>query len=329
MMVAMKNYNYSILPIMSVFIRIIGIIGFLLLYNNAKADNRYWKLYYNMEENVIDSNYYLASCYYDTIYNNYEFVYANHTLIGLQVAVLNNDTNKLKKYIEKCYIQGIRKEIVMNNLFIYKYIDLINTFKINYDSLRNIYKKRINYEIKNKVYALDSIDNIVTDKVNNSFLYFFKWRKTIKNISKQLFDIIEKYGYPDEKIIGIFDYGSSTENAIHAFKANNILVHYFSYFSFGIKRKNKLLLDEVYNGNLRPSFFGVFNDFQSRWILKNKTKQKYYNMWHFDPYKRIAEIDIRRSEIGLKNTKYEVKRRNYIIKCRKNKNNTSIKINFY
>ncbi len=309
-------------------------ILFLILFSINKIGHsqsnkhiNYWKLYYNMEESVIDSNYTKALEYYHELYQEYEFIYANHAFMGLQLCAINADQKNNKKYIEQCYKSGILEDVLRNNILIREHIPNIEQYPINYDSLRTIYWSRINLEIREEIIKMDSLDNIATDKVNKSFLNYFYWRKISKRNAKRIFEITERYGYPSEKLIGInqnqqlidslseYKVGYNIFN--HAYRTTNMLVHYFSNHTKNYQDKNLILEEELLKGNIEPADYAVLHDFQAQWKLTNLDNEFYYNVWHHDPYQRIEEINIRRKNIGLKPEGYQKKKKKYIIKNRK------------
>lgn len=297
------------------------------LFSQKNPNINYWKYYYNMEESLIDSNFKIALEYYDILYNEYEFIYANHAFIGLQLCAINAEEQSIQKYIEKCFQAGILEEVLKNNLIIKKHIPNIEKYNINYDSIRAIYIGRINLKIREEIIRMDSLDNIATDKVNKSFLHYFQWRRVSKRNAKRIFEIIETYGYPSEKLIGInqnlqlidtiSDYKIGLNIFNHAFRTTNMLVHYFSDHTKAYQEKNQILLEEVIKGNLKPSDYGIFMDFQARWKFTNPKKEFYYNVWHLDPYQRLNEINNRRTCIGLKPADYQIKKKEFVIKNRK------------
>lgn len=296
-------------------------------YTQSDDHIKYWRLYYSMEESVIDSNYTKALEYYHDLYQQYEFIYANHAFIGLQLCAINSEKQNIQKYIERCYQAGILEEVLKNNSIIKKHIPNIEKYDINYDSLRAVYKGRINLKIREEIIRMDSLDNIATDKVNKSFLNYSEWRKVSRKNAKRIFEITEAYGYPGEKLIGINqnqqfidsigDYKIGWNILNQSYRATNMLVHYFSSYSRACHKKNMILLKQVKQGYLEPTDYGIFHDFQARWKFTGQNKECYYNVWHIDPHKRTDEINSRRLNIGLKITDYQSKRREYIFKNRK------------
>lgn len=328
----MMSYKYFLNILKDIYFNT-SILLFFLLHLNLQLhsqDNihfKYWETYYNLEECVIDSNYKKALEYYHGLYQQYEFIYANHAFMGLQLCALNADQKNSKKYIEQCYKSGILEDVIRNNILIKEHIPNFEQYHINYDSLRALYWSRINLEIREEIIKMDSLDNIATDKVNKSFLHYFQWRRVSKRNAKRIFEIIEKYGYPGEKLIGInqnqqlidslseYKVGYNIFN--HAYRTTNILVHYFSNHTRNYQDKNLILREELLKGNIEAADYAVLHDFQAQWKLTKLDNEFYYNVWHHDPHQRIKEINIRRKKIGLKPEDYQKKKKKYIIKNRK------------
>jgi hypothetical protein len=284
------------------------ILGFMPLLCKAQENyTNYWKTFYNAEQYVIENKYQLALECMDTLNNNYSKMYSSHSYFASRIAVLSNDTNRALKFIRRSITNGIPLRLIKADTFLivatkYKQWERVER---DYDSLRNIYLKRINKKLRVQIDSMITIDQDITNKINNSFLYFFKWRKVCRRNAKLLNKIILENGYPGEFLIGLSNFGStypiSKQDKIYinyAFQeaaVRTMLIHYFSYKE-PYKELNKILLFEVVKGNLPSNYFASFLDFQSKW----RKDKEYYNEWHSDPCNENIEfINERRKAIGL------------------------------
>ncbi len=78
----------------------------------------------------------------------------------------------------------------------------------NYDSLHSIYKTSINTAVSSVLDSLLVIDQKYTKNINDGFvlikpLYWLQWGINNQRQYKTLKQIIQTYGYPEEKMIGL------------------------------------------------------------------------------------------------------------------------------
>jgi len=112
--------------------------------------------------------------------------------------------------LEKCFKQGIPVWIIRTNEITNKSLTYSTTQKTlnNFGSLHSIYKASIDTKLQKKIDSLLTIDQKYTRKVNDGFVLFkpFYWLQWGINNQRQfriLKQIIETFGYPDEKLIGL------------------------------------------------------------------------------------------------------------------------------
>jgi hypothetical protein len=226
----------------------------------------------------------------------------------------------------------IRNNELTKNLFTFS---TTQTTIEQYDSLRNIYNNSINHALRHKIDSLFQIDQQYTEKVNDGFIllretyHSLLWKKNNQKQFKILNEIIDKYGYPGERLIGLpkslEDSTLSYENfnfwgpSLLETKTYIMLIHYYSNPRADINNK---LLKNIKLGNLPPYQYGALNDFMARWGKKKHGEFKYYNVWHKDPdNSNDAEIDERRNSIGLNS--YEQQNRNMLVFRERRKNHTA------
>ena len=290
----------------------IFIIIFVVFSLLSKAQNyiEYTKIKYKAQDCILDEKFIDAQAYYDTLLNNYDFVYALDCFNALKVAITNNDITASQKFLLKGLEMGIPVETVNEDVYIKKNLkfDLWTGIQQNsIDSLYSIYDKRINKDLQKRIEAMDLLDDIATNKVNKSYvLYYFKWRRVARKNAQELKEIIKTYGFPSEKLIGIYQYYYvNGEKKFTSYpsrgNAENMLIHYFSYREKDWKEYIKLLRGQIESGNLRPEAYGCFWDFYSKWKwTKRHGFQLHYNCWHIDPnHVRLVIVNTVRNEIGL------------------------------
>lgn len=314
------------------------IIFLIFLCSNVFAQNyiEYQRIINRIDEDVLNKEYYLAIESLDSLYENFDFIYSRHCFKALQICCVSQDSINAKKWLGKLFIQGvpiwmIRANDLTKNVFNYS---TTQTTIEQYDSLRNIYNKSINQDLRNKIDSLFEIDQHYTRKVNDGFILLrhtyhgLRWLKNNKKQFKVLNQIIDQYGYPGERLIGLPKCIEDSTQFIKHFNYRGpflretetyiMLIHYYSNPRADINDK---LFENIKQGNIPPYQYGSLNDFMARWGKKKYGDFKYYNVWHKDPdNSNEDEIDRRRNSIGLNS--YEQQKRNNIIWDERRKKNT-------
>lgn len=286
---------------------------------------QYHRTFNKVDEDILSENYALALERLDSIYNTFDFIYAQHCMKSLQICCVAGDSARAGKWLEKCFKQGIPFWIIRQNEIARKSISYSTTQNaINHrDSLYAIYRSNVNTTLANTIDSLFEIDQRHTQKVNEGFflfrpIYSLKWIRYNKRTFKAIDNITKTYVFPCEKTIGLPEiYNDSASQAeyirqygihLRQWKAYFILLHYFS-----TKRKIKddfkdILYENLKSGNISPFQFATICNYIFRYSKHSKNKFGTYNY----------SIDNQRIEIGL-NT-MEEERRNEII-CRERRKN--------
>lgn len=297
----------------------------------------YQRVFNRIDEDIFANNYSNAVVRLDSIYSNYDFIFARHCFKSLQICCRIDDSLRANIWLGKCFRQGIPLWMIRSNDLTKKsllYSTTQNTFE-HFDSIYHVYKSSINQNLANQIESLLAVDQKYTKKVNDGFLlfrytiYYIKWLKNNVKQFKIINQITDSIGFPDEKIIGLPIYYEDSANAIKNFTfwgptiINNsayiMLIHYFSNPRKDIN--NKLWLN-VLNGNLPSYQYGALNDFMARWGKGKYGDYFYYNVWHHDPdTTQIENINNRRYSIGLQT--FELQEQKNLLNRNRRKNKTA------
>ncbi|NLA24133.1 MAG: hypothetical protein GX879_04120 [Bacteroidales bacterium] len=308
---------------------------FLLNQSFGQDYTEYHRTFNRIDEDIFSQNYAVAIERLDSIYSNYDFIYAKHCVKALQICITANDSIKADKWLEKCFKQGIPIWIIRTNEITNKSLKYSITQKTvnNYDSLHSIYKASIDTLLLKRIDSLLIIDQKYTRKVNDGFVlfipfYWLQWGVNNKRQFKQLKQIIETYGYPEEKLIGLSNIQDSVAFAKHftfwgPSELRNSKVQIMLQHCYSTWHKIDFDFKDCLHKNLRN---GNMPAFQYALIINSMfpDKQKYINnkFWLRD---RFCEencneiINSNRYSIGL-NT-YEQKKINILIERDRRKNN--------
>ena len=281
----------------------------------------YNKLITQAENSILDSNYNEALSKYNEAFKQYDFVFAKHCYTALQIASFSKDSLRTIFFLRKGIKQGLDLNLLENAPFISNISKnhwWKNFISKEYDSLHSIYLGKINYRIRDQLIKMATLDQLYTKKLNKyrfriipQIIAHRKWKKEIgKLIEIELLPMIEKYGFPGEKLVGIntniwFEDTVSNDFLISQIRkgfvspesvnAYLILIHYIS------SRHNKLdfkLMENLKNGNINAIQFASIQDFSMK--CNSEVYIGYFNQWHRNPdTNEISQVNLNRISIGL------------------------------
>jgi len=287
----------------------------------------YQRTFNLIDEDILIQNNKSAIERLDSIYSNYEFIFAKHCIKALQICISVNDSISADKWLAKCFMQGVPLWVIRNDDITKKSLQYSTTYTTiqKFDSLYSIYKASIDINLSRKIDSLFTIDQKYTHKINDGFfalrytIYYLQWLKNNKRQFAIIDNIIDIYGFPGERLLGLGDM-TEDSSSIKFFKRNGLsflgdkrvyfmLIH---YYTTPRKDINDKLLHNVINGFIPAYQFGALNDFMARWGKKRYGDYQYFNVWHQDNKpENLDKINKRRLSIGL-NT-FEQQKRNIAI----------------
>ncbi len=265
---------------------------------------------------IINKNYERALGIYDSLFNEYEFIYARNAFTACQLAAYISDSLIFEKCLDKCFLAGIDINVLSISPIISKmkskneWISTIPRYRI----LNQKYISKIDTILKKRVDNLSAIDQKYTRRCNMffGFAYPFFYRKANKTYSQLVDSLLliynEKGVLPHERNIGIsFKYNLSVKkDSLNIIKGNFdfsnqkvilILLHNQSNEKL---IKSNFLLENLEKGYLKPDDYASIIDFYAKYGSNNDFKNISYNQ-HFRDYDSTNWINInnRRKIIGL------------------------------
>ncbi len=295
---------------------------------------KYQRTFNRIDEDVLSQNYKIAIERLDSIYSNYNFIYAKHCIKALQICITANDSMKADKWLKKCFKQGIPLWIIKTNEITSKSLTYSTTQKTfnNFDSLHSIYTASIDTNLRKRIDNLLTIDQKYTRKVNDGFVlfipfYWLQWGINNKRQFKQLKQIIETYGYPEEKLIGLSNIQDSTAFAKHFTfwgpselrdsKVQIMLQHcYSTWHKIDSDFKGTLYMN-LCNGNMPVFQYAIICDFMC--FREKKYINNVFLISGKEPDRNYIEIiNQNRNSIGLNTS--DCDNRNTLIERERRKN---------
>lgn len=281
--------------------------------NEINYNNKFIEYTYNInkaESFVLKNENNKALIYYTNALKINVKPIAKNCFTAMQVAAVENNKIKFKKFLINGMEIGLLPEYfykdILLNEYINKYVgrDFVDK---SFPEVNKKYKSKINrwmLDTINKLSELDNkwkihyIDSLSSVDSTNKVHYGKKYDSIVKEIVEgKLVPIIEKFGFPEERMIDLYCLGRKNSNS-YTFgnnKAKLILIHYYTF-----PRENdfiiNILKEEVFKGNLQSNLYAEIIDF---YALKSDPKS-YYNEWHYSEDETLFEvINKKRLEIGL------------------------------
>jgi hypothetical protein len=176
--------------------------------SNFAQKNSNWRTYYALvdtaEINIVDSVYQKALSYYNKAFNIVEIPYGkdlyNAALCASKIGDYTKTTDLLNHLVEK----GIAKVYFEDNDYFMEYrkSQSWKDFVDNYNIQRNKYNANINSHLKDKFKNMLDRDQYYTVRKYNTGYGDSCFIENYKQI-KDFIEIINKYGFPDENLIGL------------------------------------------------------------------------------------------------------------------------------
>ncbi len=149
-------------------------------------------------EEKVDS----ALFYYDTVFEEYDFIFVKDILNAAQIAV--HTKKPFQKYIEKGFLYGLKIDHLKRYPLLKKFYDeKKEDKKLNalYKKYRKKYLKKIDFKYLDFIYKI-AIRSQLKKTLRESI---YKFRKDVRTKIKQILDSIPTRGFPGDRVIGISD----------------------------------------------------------------------------------------------------------------------------
>lgn len=294
--------------------KLLTIVLFIVLSSSSFTQENYLEYHKQareIENKILDSSYSEAVKMYHSLFREYDFVFAEDCFRAAQTACVDGDTTSAFTFLKRATKQGLTMKRILTDSLL---VDLQKSnnwteYESKYDSLRKIYSASINWELRSKINELYDLDQFYRDKHELhpwNFLWrpliAVKWKKVVREIvENELTPLILKYGFPNEKLIGLDEASFHHKHQYDKLKSNFafiILVHYFSHSR--PTTLNEILLSNIETGNISPRQYASLIDFQAQWGRNKYYKGLHYNEWHSSKNEKdLDQINKNREAIGL------------------------------
>lgn len=234
---------------------------------------------------------------YKTTFESFEILFPRDCFMAAQIASKLGQDSMAVEFILKGIPFGLNPEFFSNGdtahqIMNYKITKLTETkywqtVTLQLDSLRQIYLKRVDWELKEKINTLMDEDQKLRARCNKTINTIFRpdLEKRFAKLNQKhmifLDSVFQERGYPGVWLTGIGDSinpitnpYSNNANLSDIFKI--ILYHNDSVFlNYG-----EFLYKELKLGHIDSKTYAMICDFNDRHLVKSDKAQKmYYNIW--------------------------------------------------
>jgi len=295
----------------------------------------YQRTFNSIDQDILDGQYSKALYKLDTIDKNYGFIYAKHCVKALQICVKSNDSIRAQTWLIRCMKQGVPIWYLRNNTLTNRSLSYSTCYYAikQYDSLHNIYYQNIHHSLRKTVDSLLVIDQKYTQRMNNGFfllrysVYYFQWRHYNKKQFQFIRQLIQTYGFPDERLLGLPILEDSAQYAKHLhfwgpseIRNAHVQIMLQHCYSTAHTIDTGFLNELKYNqsiGNLSAFQVAILNDFIYGQKPSNRKKKMLYHP-QLQDLNLLDTINSNRTKIGLNTLEQE--QRNDLIERNRRKN---------
>ncbi len=292
----MKNHYFAFLFL---------ICGFVV--NGAYSQETYLNYHRkvtNCEQLIAQEKFGAAITCLDSIFSEFDFIFLREIKLATELTVFQGDYQAAFKYMRI----GISKGWSIKSINSSKSLQILQKqpewFKLesDYDSLIQLYKNRINTDVRNQVRQMVKKDQKmaigafirIREKSQNRYTL----RKFAPHSEEQMNrfqDILEKHGYPGEKIAG------------HNLWASIIVCHHNS-ISPDYNSKDTLytsmrpwILKALEKGEMSPYEFAQMEDWKTA-VLHDHKRTSFGFIGEVESEENLIEINQNRNTVGMRST---------------------------
>jgi len=289
------------------------------------------QLYYfhinKAELSICDSNYTQALDNYLNAFSYINSPFPNDIYNSLILNIYLRNYSDAIKLCEKLVLLGVNmtffNQVPLKSLK--NDTVLWNSFISKYDSLNEVYKSKIDFELRNEIYKLFLNDqkNFCNIDIETGIIPYIQTQDTV---FEKYFDILKKYGYPNHDLLGI---DLINDTIIKPSFQATIIQHMYQESIDSIEKVSALLKKEIFRGRLLPADFMNWDEFRyepnhhyGKSILLKSMYEKdiYFYKLNLDSL-RIKKYNYNRSEIFMYSFEDNLKKLIFIQKNPDNKFN--------
>ncbi|MCR9248880.1 MAG: hypothetical protein NXI20_00595 [bacterium] len=258
----------------------------------------------NCEQLITQEKYGAALTCLDSIFSEFDFIFLREIKLATELSIFQNDYLAAFKYLRIGISNGWSIKRIKSSKSLQILQEEPEWFELesNYDSLIQIYKNRINTDVRNQVRQMVKKDQKmaigafirIREKSQNKYTRN-KFAPHSERQMSRFQDILEKHGYPGEKIAG------------HNLWASIIVCHHNS-ISPDYNSKDTLytsmrpwVLKALEKGEISPYEFAQMEDWKTA-VLNDHKRSSFGFIGDVGSEENLMEINQNRSAVGMRST---------------------------
>ncbi|GAB2772739.1 hypothetical protein GCM10027275_14590 [Rhabdobacter roseus] len=254
------------------------------------------------EELIARAEFAQALAIYDQLFADYAFVFRRDCQVAAQLALYTGHSQQVLRYLRRGVAQGWELKSIRKNTYLKQHLEpgTWQLLSAEYDSLRALYERRINVDMRTQVHSMFKKDQW---KALGALLRFsakardrYAERKFAPHSEKQLAQLIPLIlngGYPGERLIG-----NSSWAAVILSHHNSISDAYVQQDSL-YKYLQPSLRQALRQGYLSPYEYGSIDNWYRVVVSGHQTKAYGILEAGMTPAE-VQEANRLRAEIGLR-----------------------------
>jgi len=310
---------------------------------HAGKDNYmdYYKRINEAEALFLENNIEGALDNYKSIFTDYA-PFAKDCYIALELSAMCCDTGRTAYFLAKGFENGLSWSTVstirqVQQLFA-RYPLYQKQMLNRYKQLRSSYIARLNCYVRGICVSMQKKDGtfheIPWDSWGNKNIRDSLYAKVLTDNVTELVDLVRQYGFPGEKMIGVFDYEIDTycDEGVNL-RLEPVVTLFFWHQGCGYFLLKNELMDAVKKGELHPRTYALtyewaFKDIQDRPhnsskinlskfykddCRQNQSQQFHYNFYidHRLDHKDTAKVNKDRSALGICSLEHDRRKKEF------------------
>lgn len=225
-----------------------------------------------IEEDFMDGNSRKAVIEYEALFKEYPKSFAKDCYIAAQIALLANDTFRLKYFLDLCFKKGVEWSVVEedSNLkaFLQAHPEIRSAAYANWTEGNRYFVEHINIPLRYEITAMVQKDQLYHELPEDYPKKDSLFQTVVNNNTERFVQIVKQIGYPGASKVGIANNrldNTSYRLVDKCFEDIGLIIFYHQSCTY------QLLKDElktaVEDGDLHPADFATFYEWSTESII--------------------------------------------------------------
>ncbi|MEM6378635.1 MAG: hypothetical protein AAF705_10485, partial [Bacteroidota bacterium] len=254
---------------------------------------------------LIEGDFPQAVASYQQVFEDFEFAFARDCYHAVETAVLAKDTIQLSYFLKRAMRQGVPWSFLLSSAVPAHYHNqpFLQVIKQQRDSLEQLYRSNINWELRQEIITMFKEDQVVRKRYYDAILLKRKkigreWIDLNRRQVERLIEITKSDGFPGERLIGLDTKTMHSKVMDGDLSAGMPVVIFIHNYSQPNSSYDTVLFKEVTKGNIYNEHFASICDFEAAFGKGKYKNFGFYGQRHGQQL-NDPKIKQKRSKIGL------------------------------